>query len=408
MGQMGTHVGPEKWKKCRKLSKEACHHRPDCRYSKKKQQCKKRTKPKGDKPAPIVKEIHDVPLISDLNTSHITTLNPKVCIAQTPIDIYLKHILAKQRKKRTYVLPTIGLAGGKLMRTHERWLDQVCVSYSTVLLPIVHDGHYSLLVLKRSEPHIVYFADSLVKHSFHGDYHVPKALSDYLVKRNQGAPIKWMNLHSPMQINNNCGIHTMQNCEMVYHHSDVTNMNLATLLGEHGNNDNVNYLRTCMQDLMRRVEDNRIDLGKIHPFLHNTKKPVPNPKHQYVLLQDIMQKLEKNIQGDREAIVIGSNLNKVVPKQKKAKNTHIIPASSPNSKKKAWMIVDVVDGHRSEFQRMEAPGMATHIYILVILGRNWMDMERETMRLSYPALKLQKKREMPQESRYIFEMKKPI
>ena len=387
-------------KKCRKLSKEACHHRPDCRYSEKKQKC---TKSKGHKPAPIIKAIHDVPLISDLNKSHIAKLNPKAYIAQTPMDIYLKHILAKQCKKRTYVLPTIGLAKGTLMRTHAKWLDQVCESYSTVLLPIVHDSHHSLLMLKRSETHIVYFADSL-KPSLQGDYYVPKALSDYFVKRNQGAPIKWVNLHSPLQIDNNCGMHTMQNCEMLCLHSGAKNINLATLLGEHGKGNNVNYLRKCMQDLMRRVNADQIDLGNIRPFLHNTTKPVPNPSHQYVLLQDALQRIVIEEDSEKyQAIVIGSNVNKEVHN---ANNPHIIPASSLNNKTKAWMIVDVVDGHQSEFQRMEAPAMATHIYILVILGRNWMDMERETMRFSYPAFELKRTHERAHESRYIFEVKK--
>ena len=38
-------------------------------------------------------------------------------------------------------------------------------------------------------------------------------------------------------------------------------------------------------------------------------------------------------------------------------------------------VLDIVDGYQSEFQRMDAPGMATHVYVLLILGRTWMDME---------------------------------
>ena len=97
--------------------------------------------------APNVSGISDAPLLSDLDSEHITSLNPSGYIAQTPMDIYLKYILAKQGNTQIYVLPTLGLAE-KPLRSHERWLDKAC-KYPIALLPIVHDGHHSLLALKR-------------------------------------------------------------------------------------------------------------------------------------------------------------------------------------------------------------------------------------------------------------------
>ena len=281
------------------------------------------------------------------------------------MDLYLRYILAKQDNKQIYVLRTHGL-GGELSESHKVWLNKAS-KHPIVLVPIVHHGHYSLLALKRSQPHIVYFADSL-KPNLHGEYRVPADLKSYLIKRNHGNPIQWMNLHSPLQVCNNCGIHVLQNCEMVYYHGDVENVDLDTLLGEHGAGENVNHLRMCIQDLMCRVQANWIKLGNIPPFLRNTRKPVPRPGHKPVLLQAVLQwQLD-----DWDTLVIGSNVYKDVYE---TNDPHINAASRPWKDTKANIVVDVVDGYQSEFQRMEAPGMATDTYVLLILGRTWMDME---------------------------------
>ena len=323
--------------------------------------------------ATSVKEISDAPLLSDLDSEHITSLNPSGYIAQTPMDIYLKYILAKQGNTQIYVLPTLGLAE-KPLRSHERWLDKAC-KYPIALLPIVHDGHHSLLVLKRSQPHIVYFADSLTKSKFHGEYYVPDGLMPYLEKRNHGDPIQWMNLRSPHQTCNNCGMHVLQNCEMVYYQGDVENMDLAILLGQHGESGNVNHLRVCIQDLMCRVQGNRIKLDHIGPFLRNTKKPLLIPSHQPVLLQEIIQ---KHI-GKWDVVVIRNKGHKDLISQLSKRNNPNITIYTANELDETNMevhtVLDIVDGYQSEFQRMDAPGMATHVYVLLILGRTWMDME---------------------------------
>ena len=372
-----TRGQPRKLKPCHEITRQTCHRRPDCRYNKQTRRCEQNSDEDTEEEAQHARSDEDTEeeeqhsdearLIDELNSSHIASLNPKAHIAQTLMDIYLRYILAKQGNPQIYVLPTLGISGaGGLLRSHVLWLDQAC-TYPIALLPIVHDGHHSLLVLKQSQTHIVYYANSL-KSALRGPYHVPEELMSYLVDRNHGTPIQWMNLDSPQQICNNCGIHVLQNCEMVYYHGEVEKVKLKTLLGAHGAGENVNHLRMCMQDLMCRLQDNWIELGGIRPFLRNTRKPVPKPGHKPVLLQDIIH----NVIGKQDTIVIETTVHKEFNKKS---NPNITTTKKVREKMQVHTVVDIVDGHKSEFQRMHAPGMATDIYILLILGRNWMDME---------------------------------
>ena len=329
-----------------------------------------------------------------LQPSNLETLDPGRSIAQTPMDIYLEYIITKADGVVVESTQFVKLTKKGVLPESVKASFQRARAAVVGFVPVINHAHYRLFMFKRKDPNSVWVADSDAKPS--ESIILPEGIASLL------GNVKVVNLQSPKQENLECGMHVLQNCEaLIRMNQKGKAKELRDVIGDQGNSESIAYLRTVLRDLMDRLlcpgvtKDDALNiLAKVKPFLLDIKIPSKKKPNLEAPSQEAVTKYFEPtdvllVAADPNDPFRGflSAIDRVVrPKDIETlfESQGRVSFRDPPKNGRRWhTVVELVYGHKGQFQCLLAPALALRFYVLIVNGRHLYDTERESLRVLY-------------------------
>ena len=201
-----------------------------------------------------------------------------------------------------------------------------------------------------------------------------------------GENAEWINLQSAQQRTNSdaCGIYTLQNCEYLYMHGMVEN--LQDVIGDAGGHNNVLFLCILLRTFAERLinanpteHQLKLYFDSVPPFMckdYTLKDAPTNYRRLYAKLADM---LKFDIDDGSKVLVVdhafASHLRK-----KAGGRFHVSKLKDHNRHKAYRVVVECVDGWNGEIQKdLFLQQNVKGRYFLITFGRPALPLEKATI-----------------------------